>query len=668
MRAVDLLGDLPDAPMPMLSVPSISADKAKEIAEEYESKLRQEYSDKHDVPVSWFRRYWLPLTLAATFAVAGSVGVGGWILIRQRYNQKHQREFLDRAAGGLLQDTEASLTGASHQLAEVLATNPNDPMARALSAQTAAALYREYGSPAAFRDQAADLLKDPKLFKLAPDPAWTASYLLADDPKTLATEILALPADKAGPWVDYLAGLLLLGKGQAPEALRRFDQALKKAPAHVPTLLAVGDYYRKAGDFEHAAEFFQLAHSASAQSVGAAVGLAEAHLAQRQAGTEDEKALAALATSTAPGGVTGVNAVPPAWRLRLDLATARVLAVDGQHDKAVAKLQEGLAAHGEDQAAYALALADVGLLGGRFLEADAAIERVLAKTPRDPEALERYAHILLGLGRYRQLLARVPAVGSDPRTLHVYRARADEALGDCGAAHREVDATRRGEKIPAGAAVVVALCDASDGQLAQGRAALQQLVSLPHPAPSTFVALGDLEQKAGDLKGAAGHYKQAAAADPAAYEPHCAMGRMLLANGKRTEGLAELDSALKLNADHAEARVAYGLALLAAGQADAAMPQLNFALKAAPDDEQVSLAYTRVLLAEKLYPDALRYATRATTIAPGDPEAHRWRAKAAAAAKQKKIAQGEGKLVATLEKRQRAEAKAKARALARRKR
>ncbi len=667
MRAVDLLGDLPDAPGgagPMRSIPSVSADKAKQIAEEYESKLREEYSLKHDVPVSWFRRHWLPLTLAVAFAFAGAVGAGGWILYRQHYNQQHQRDFLERAQGGLLLDTEASLTGASHQLAEVLGTNPKDPLARALSAQTAATLFREYGGPTALREQATDLLGDAKLFRVAPDAAWTARYLLADDPKPLAPEILALPAEKAGPWVDYLAGRLLLGRGQAVEALSRFNLALKKAAAHVPTLLAVGDYYLKAGDNAQAAEFFQLAHNASGQSVGAAVGLAEAHLALRQAGAagaqaaqDDEKSLAAVSAS----------GVPPAWRLRLDMATARVLAVEGQHDKAAARIREGLAAHAEDQGAYVAALADVDLLGGRYLDAEAAEQRALARAPKDPDTLERYAQILLGLGRYRQLLAKVQAVVSDSRTLHVMRARADYALGECGAARHEVEATRRGETIPAGGAMVLALCDAGDGQVAQGRAALQQLAALPHAGSTVLVALGDLDQKAGDLKAAAAHYKQAAAADPIAYEPHCALGRLLLASGKQTEGLAELDAALKLNSDHAEAQVAYGLALLGAGKASAAMPHLNNALSAAPDDEQVNLALARTTLALNLLPDALRYATRATSLSPDDPEAHRWRGKVASAAKQKKLAQSEGKLVAKLEKKKRDDAKAKARALAKRK-
>jgi tetratricopeptide (TPR) repeat protein len=110
------------------------------------------------------------------------------------------------------------------------------------------------------------------------------------------------------------------------------------------------------------------------------------------------------------------------------------------------------------------------------------------------------------------------------------------------------------------------------------------------------------------------------------------------------------------------------LALLAAGKPEAAMPQLNAALAAAPDDEQVSLALARVLLTEKLFPDALRYATRATTLAPDDPEAHRWRGKVATALKQKKMAQNEGKLVAKLEKKKKDDAKAKAKALAKRKR
>ncbi|HUB06465.1 MAG TPA: tetratricopeptide repeat protein [Myxococcales bacterium] len=658
LRAIDLLGELPDVEGPKRSIPEVSAQEAKALADKYEEKLRQEYSLKHDAPVSWLRRHWLGLTVAGS--VAGAVGVssGGYMLYRRHFNEQHEREFLDRARSGLLLDTEASITGASHQVAEVLETDPKQPVARALAAQTAATLFREYGGPATLRDEARAALQDAALFKKAPDAAWTARYLLSDDPKELAAPVLALPADKAGPWVDYLAGRLLLAKGQPAEALKRFDLGLKKASAHVPTLLAVGDYYLKAGDYDHAAQFFTLAHGASAQSVGGAVGLAEAHLGLHQAGAEDEKALAAVAG----------KGVPDAWRLRLDLATARVLALDGQHDKAVTLLTDGLAKHGEDAGAYAAALADVGLAAGRYLEALPQAQRAAEKAPRRSEALERYARVLLGLGRYRQLLAKVPAVGADPRPLHVFRARAYYDLGECGGARREIEATRRGEKIPAGAAVVLALCDAADGQVKEAKDTLGQLAALPSPPVPALLALGDVDRLAGDARGAQAAYQKAAAADATAYEPHCSLGRLYIAARKRGDGERELEAALKLNVDHAEAQVALGTALLADGNAEGAVSHMQAAMQAAPEDEAAALGAGNALLALKMIPDALRYATRATVLAPDDPEAHRLRGRVAQAAKQKHLAQSELKLAGRLEKKKREEARAKARAKARHRR
>ncbi|MHB8418360.1 MAG: tetratricopeptide repeat protein [Myxococcales bacterium] len=657
MRAIDLLGELPDVEGPKRSLPEVSAEKAKELADKYETQLREEYSLKHEAPAPWLRRHWLGLTVAGAVAGATGVASGGYMLYRRHYNAQHEREFVDRAQAGLLQDTEASVTGAGHQLDELLETDPRQALARALSAQVAATLFREFDGPAALREKAQDLLKDPALREAAPDPAWTARYLLADDPSTLAPAVLALPAAKAGPWVDYLAGRLLLAKGQSAEALKRFDQALKKASAHVPTLLAVGDYYLKAGDFDHAEAFFKLAHGASALSVGGAVGLAEAHLAQHQAGPEDEKALLAV-----QGGGKGV---PEAWRLRLDLATARVLALDGQHDKAVALLTDGAARHGADVGAYAAALADVGMAAGRFLEALPQAQRAVEKAPRNAEALDRYARVLLGLGRYRQVVSKVPAAGADPRTLHVERARAFYDLGECGAARREIAATRRDEKIPAGAAVVLALCDAADGQPDAAKQTLSQLAALPTPQAATFLALGDLERLGGNVRGAQAAYRKAAAADPEGYEPHCSLGRLYLSVRRRGVGERELGAALKLNGDHAEAQVALGTALLADGHPESAVSHMQAAMQAAPEDEAAALGAGSALLALKMYPDALRYASRATALAPEDPEAHRLRGKVAQAAKQKKLAQGELKLAARLEKKKREEARAKAKTKAR---
>ena len=464
--------------------------------------------------------------------------------------------------------------------------------------------------------------------------------------------------------MDYLAGQLLLGKGQAAEALRRFNLALKKAAAHVPTLLAVGDYYLKAGDDEHAARVLPAGAHGLGQSVGAAVGLAEAHLAQRQAGPEDEKALAAVARILPGPGV------PPAWRLRLDLATARVLAVDGQHDKAVAKLQEGLAAHAEDQAAYTAALADVDLLGGHYLEAEAAAQRALAKAPKDAEALERYAHILLGLGRYKQLL--VEGAGGGERSADV--ARPARACGlRAGRLRRARAARSRPRAAARGSRPAARWCWRSatlpTASWRPARAALQQLGNLPHPAAATLVALGDLDQKAGDLKAAAGALQ--AGGGGRSQRLRAALRAGADAARERQADRGSGGARRRAQAEQRSRRGAGGLRFGAArgrqGRRGDAPAQRRPGRR--PRTTSRSTSPWRASAAGAQHVPrraALRHAgddPRAPTI----PKRTAGAARSPRPLKQKKIAQSEGKLVVKLEKKKRDDAKAKAKALAKRK-
>ncbi|MHB1845525.1 MAG: tetratricopeptide repeat protein [Deltaproteobacteria bacterium] len=646
--AADLLGDLPDAPsakVPVASTPGISAAEASRIAQAFESELREGYSAQRDAPPPFFRRHWLALTLAAAAAVAGAVGVSATIFVRRHYAQVHRKQFLAHAQDGLLLDTFSSLTGASHQLDEVLQADPANALGKALAAQAAATLWREYGGATASEERAEALLADPAVATAAPDFAWAARALLASDPKALAPALLALPEASAGPWVDHAAGEALLSRGDAKAALARFDHALKQAPAHVPTLLAVGNYYLTAGDPARAAELFGLARAASPQSVGAAVGLAEAHLALHQAGAEDERSLAAV---EAPGP----QAVPTAWRLRLDLATARVLAGEGKLDPALARLKSGLEGHGDEAEAYAGALADVLMAGGHYAEAEVQAKRALTSTPPDSVALARLGRILIGRGRYRDLLARVRAVGPDPRQLHVLRARAELALGDCAAVRREIGATERGAQrvVPVGGATLLALCDAKEGHPELARQTLGQLVAMAHPSAAALLGLASVEAEAGELRAAVKHARMAVGTDPQSYEAYCALGRYLVAAGHANQGRRELARAVALDADHEEARLALGLLELRSGQADAALADLQAARAAAPSDPAAELALARLSLAQKQLGEAARHAARAVSLDSKDPEAHRLRAKIAQAAGQRSLAQREGKLAQRLGK------------------
>ncbi len=635
--AVDLLGDLPQpvaAPSRPPSPARVSEAQASAVARAYEKELRERYQEEHDAPLPWFRRHWLGLTLAAIAVVAALAAVGLYALYRRYTTQEHRREFLERAQQGLLQDTRASVEGAAHQLQEVLEVDPENARAIALDAQAAATLWREYDAPESLRDAARAALADRTLFASFPDAVWTAKYLLGDDPPAVAAKILAIVPARAGPWIDYLAGKILLGRGETSGALARFETSLKRAPTLVPALLAAGDYYLGAGDLDHAAALFGTAHAAAVQSVGAAVGLAEVHLAQGRTSKDDLDALAAV---EAPGAA----AIPAAWRLRLDVASARVLAALGRGGVAIDRLEAGAANHPADAAAYEEAIAEVDMASGRYAAALQPAREALAKAPDDGKLLARYAHVLLGLSRPRDVLDHVRATGADPRPIHLLRAVAAETLGDCATAKREVDATRKGDRIPARGAVVVALCDAREGRTRQARAALQQLAGSTRASAAALVALGGIELDAGDLTGAEKDARRAAGADPAAWEPRCLLGRVLLARGKIADGQRELEAALKLDEDHVEARTALGLSFLAQGQSTAAV-------KASPEDEAANLGLARALLAEGQIGAAFRYGTRATQLSPGDAEAHRWLARIAGQAGQRKLARQEARTAARL--------------------
>jgi cellulose synthase operon protein C len=645
-RVADLLlADLPESKPPPTrtggkSTPTTpTTSEIERLAHRYESELRAKLDESRQKPKGFIRRHWLPLAILATLVLVGGGGIGGQRIFRERYNREHAHEFLVRAEQGLLLDTYGSFTGALHQLDELLAVNPNDARAKALRAQTQATLCQEYGCADAQRQAALDLAGEDAVRAADPVAVMAARFALASAPVDLASSVLALPDDSA--WANYLAGSVLLLRRDDSEALKRFDAALKLVPAHVPTLLAVGDHDLRSGDVARAGEIFSLAHQASPLNVAAAVGLAEVHLSTHDVSADDLKALAEVAPE-------GERAIPTAVRQRFDLATARVLAANGQTQKAVQRLQDGVAQHGDELFAYASALADVYVSDGQYARAEDEAWRALSRNKQDPEALERYGRILLGRGRYRDVLARVPASGS--RRLHVLRAQADLGLGDCIAARGEVEATRKDGKAPALGAVVMAQCDAKAGRVTEAEQTLHQIAGLPHAPLEALLALATLEDQSGDGQQALTDARNAVQLEPRNYEAHCLLGRLLWKGGSPSDGVPELQTSLRLNRQHAEALVALGLLQLDQGQAVAARQSLDEAVASAPLDPQANLALARALLALGLPVDAEHSAARAAKLSPKDPQAHHWLGKIALRAGDQHLALRELKEAKKLDK------------------
>ncbi len=649
-RVADLLlEDLPESQPPRPSPERRSApttatvSEIERMAQRYENELRAKLDESRSKPKGFLRRHWLPLTIVTTAVLAGPGTFLGHRIIRKHYNQQHAEQFLGRAEQGLLLDTYGSLTGAHHQLDELLAADPSDARAKALRAQTQAMICHEFGCSDAQRQQALDVAIDPSVARARPEVAMAARFYLSPNPVELSDAILSLTEPSA--WGHFLAGSVMLLRHDETEALKRFDAALKLAPSHIPTLLSVGEHYLRAGDAARAGELFNIAHQASPSNVTAAVGLVEAHLLAHESTADDEGALAEVAPE-------GERAVPSAIRQRFDLATARVLAVNGKFQKAIERLQDGVSQHGDELVAYASALADVYAYDGQYDKAENEAWRALSHNKQDADALERYGRILLARGRFRDVLSRVPASGS--RRLHVLRAQAELALGSIAAARSEVEATRKDGKAPALGAVVLAQCDAKAGSAAEAKQTLRQISALPHPPVEALVALGVLDDQAGDQAAAVEDLHKAIEVDPRSFEAHCLLGRVLRKMNRSSEALPELQTAVRLNHQHVEALIAEGLLQLEQGQPIPARQLLDSAVQEAPYDAAANVALARALLALSLPTDAEHVAARAVKLAPKDAETHHWMGKIALQAGDRRVAVRELKEAKKLDKKDRA--------------
>ena len=78
------------------------------------------------------------------------------------------------------------------------------------------------------------------------------------------------------------AGRLLLAKGDAKGAVLHFKRALELNAGNVRALVALGDYYREAGDDAAALTVYGTAEQLSPDHPGRALGEAESRLALEQ--------------------------------------------------------------------------------------------------------------------------------------------------------------------------------------------------------------------------------------------------------------------------------------------------------------------------------------------------------------------------------------------------
>ncbi|HLL55538.1 MAG TPA: tetratricopeptide repeat protein, partial [Myxococcaceae bacterium] len=263
-----LLTDLPAEPAPTvpLELPKVelSPVAAQAIAQEYERELREKLAEKTvSKNESLFARH--GLKLAAAMGVVVVLGVGAVAFLQTRAANRGQdlNTALSMAKKGIAQDTARSYREALESLEVALKMSNGSTEAWALSAQAHAVLFAEHGASGEHRQQAELALSKPGVEASFPAHALMARYLVANGSGRDAARKALVESKLDAAEVHLLAGQLLLGKGDSRGALERFKKASELAPHSARTLVALGEYYREAGDCPRALGFYATAAQVS---------------------------------------------------------------------------------------------------------------------------------------------------------------------------------------------------------------------------------------------------------------------------------------------------------------------------------------------------------------------------------------------------------------------
>ncbi|HZX43299.1 MAG TPA: hypothetical protein VFE93_15770, partial [Myxococcaceae bacterium] len=246
-----LLADVPDAPLPTGSMPAVkrplTTGTTEAIAKEYEKALRAKVDEKAKAK-SWIQTHALKLAIVIVALVA--VVAGGLVYRHTRVvNQgRNLADALSTARKALALDTAAGDRAALDALAQALRMEEDNAEAWDFTAYARAVLADEHGGTPQDRAQAVTALARPKAGTSHPGLVLVARAMAAEGAERDAARkaILDSPLDLSE--VHDAAGRLLLGKGDAKGAVLHFKRALELNAGNVRALVALGDYYREAGD------------------------------------------------------------------------------------------------------------------------------------------------------------------------------------------------------------------------------------------------------------------------------------------------------------------------------------------------------------------------------------------------------------------------------------
>ncbi len=552
------LDDIPELPEPTssLEVPKVevSSQAAEAIAREYERELRQKL-ELSRADRSFFQKHWPKLAGGVLAALAVVLGTVVFLDIREQ--REATLRLLGEARRGIYQDTRASLTEALGILDGVLAADPQNADAHALSALANAVLFAEHGADAAKREKALSSLAAANVEAKHPAAVIVARYHVADG---VAGRVEAGRAAVASELRDAdlheLAGRVLLADGQAEAGLKRLQAALEAQAGHVRALVSLGDHFRGAGQHARALEFYAAAKDVSERHPARALGAAESRLELGEGLEESLVEVEALPQE---------SELPEPQRARRALALGRLYAATGSAERGVELLTDGAARYPQRAYDFQLALGQAWRRAGRMAEAERALALALEQRPRSEEAREALARVLIDRDRPREALSKAPA-DADSRRISLVRAAAYAKLGQWKSARTELERTRVGGRYPTEAVIQLALADAAEGEVARAQEALEKTLAVARKSRSeVLVALAKVHQQKGELDKARQRYEEAAK-ETDDVEGACAFGRMLLSLGLPDLAVEPLSRSVERNDSHEEAHAALVQSLVMLGQ------------------------------------------------------------------------------------------------------
>jgi tetratricopeptide (TPR) repeat protein len=614
-----LLGDIPDAfePTSSVEVPKVelSPHAAEAIAKEYERELRDKLAAAA-AKKTFLQRHGLKLGVSVVVGVALVAGLGVFFYTRHKNRGKDLQTALGDAKRALSLDTKASYRAALEALKLAAEMDEGSKEAWAMTAYADALLFAEHGGANEDKLAAQSALARPGVREAAPGLSLLDDLYLADGKAKEGARAALMASTLDETEVQAEVGRALIAEKKVDEGIKKLSRAIELRSANVRALVAMGDHLRDARDFENAIKFYSAAAQQSKEHPAAVLGLAEARL---EVGREQAEALKELEALPAGAAFDG------ALLGRRELVRGRLLNAVGQGDEAVKALGEGAKLYPALTYEFAMALGEASRGAGQMEPAQRAFEAALKARPKEEDAKEALARVLIARDREREVLARILPEG-EARRVYLVRGLAAARLNDWKKARSEIARTAVNGKYSIESAVVLSLADAAEGQADKAQEVLEKtLAASKKPRPEVRLALGQVYWQRGVLDKAKAQFEEAAK-EPQDFEGSCSLGRLLVALGLPDMAIEPLAKAVARNGSHGEGRHALGRAYLAQGKVAEGQAQAEaWAL-----DNPASAAAQRDLAFALLQAGKLKEADaasgRAVKLDGADAEAQRVRA------------------------------------------